>query len=196
MLNTQFRQSGFTLVELMIGVFILALLASVGAPAMQSWVQNAQIRTTANVIQNGLQLARAEAVHRNSPVRFQFTSTIDNACVLSTTSSNWVVSQDDPTNPASLCGSAPSDILVPRIIQKRSSAEGSSNTVVAASLSTIVFNGLGRASTGTVTIDLRNTKGGACAPAGAMRCLRIEVTTAGQVRMCDPAKASTDPQGC
>jgi hypothetical protein len=29
-----------------------------------------------------------------------------------------------------------------------------------------------------------------------MRCLRVEVGIGGQVRMCDPSLASTDPKGC
>jgi hypothetical protein len=32
--------------------------------------------------------------------------------------------------------------------------------------------------------------------AGEMRCLAILVTTAGQIRMCDPAVAAPDPRAC
>lgn len=193
MLDIRYRQSGFTLVELMIAAIIIGILAAAGAPSLSNWVQNAQIRTTADVIQNGLQLARAQAVHRNSLVRFQLTTSTDNACASSTTDSNWVVSQDEP---GGACATAPDDTIVPRIIQTRSSAEGSRNTVVAADQATLIFNGLGRTNTATVNINLSNPTGGACTPAGPMRCLRIEVTAGGQVRMCDPAKANTDPQGC
>ncbi len=40
--------------------------------------------------------------------------------------------------------------------------------------------------------------GGGCQDAGtgAMRCLEVDVTMSGQVRMCDPALPATDPQGC
>lgn len=201
MLNTRHSQQGFTMIELMVGVIVIGILAAVGAPSLRSWVQNAQIRTTAEAIQNGLQLARAGAVHRNGLVRFQLTDNLTSACALSTTSSNWVVSQDDATDPAiaaTRCATTASDTTPPRIIQTRSSAEGSSNAVVAAGQSSFIFNGLGRTTNvaATVTITISNTIGGSCTPAGPMRCLNVIVTTGGQIRMCDPAKASTDPQGC
>lgn len=193
MLNTRHSQRGVTMIELMVVVIIVGILAAVGAPSLSSWVQNTKIRTTAEAIQNGLQLARAEAVHRNSRVRFQLTTTLDNACALSTANSNWVVSQDDPTG---ACASASSDTVAPRVIQKRPSAEGSGNTVVAAVQSTFTFNGLGRLTTAADTVSVSNPAGGGCAPAGPMRCLNIVVTTGGQIRMCNPAYPATDPQGC
>ena len=63
------------------------------------------------------------------------------------------------------------------------------------------FNGLGRVSptpAGTITYDVGNPSGGTCrAAGGTMRCLRVEVSPTGQVRMCDPSLTSaTDPQGC
>jgi len=70
---------------------------------------------------------------------------------------------------------------------------------VAATQSVVVFNGLGRVTpvpAGNIDIDISNPSGGACAAAGPMRCLRIRVSTGGQIRMCDPILASTDPQGC
>ena len=186
------------MVELMIGLAIVALLFAMGAPAFFGWIQNSQIRTSAEALQNGLQLARAEAVRRNTSVRFQLTSALTAACGLSTSGGNWVVSLDDPTG---ACNSTPSDTLAPRIIQVRSSAEGSPNAVVAAGQSTIIFNGLGRVTpvpAASIDIDITNPTGGACAAAGVdgMRCLRIRVSTGGQIRMCNPILAATDPQGC
>lgn len=205
MLNLLHSQHGVTLIELIIGVIIVGILSAIGAPALSNWIQNGQIRTTAEAIQNGLQLARAEAVHRNGLVLFHLTTTTDNACALSTISSNWVVSFD---NPAGLCASSKlndafsvDDTVnnpAPRIIQVRSSTEGSRNAIVAADQSTVSFNGLGRTTNvaGTVTIAISNTTGGACAPAGPMRCLNVVATSGGQIRMCNPALPSTDPQGC
>ena len=192
------RQHGTTLVELLIGLTIVALLFALGTPAFFSWLQNSQIRTSAEAIQNGLHLARGEAVRRNTSVRFQLTSAVTASCGLSTSGANWVVSLD---NPAGACNSAPSDTVAPRIIQIRSAAEGSANAVVAAGQSTITFNGLGRVTpvpAGDIDIDISNPTGGACATAGVdgMRCLRIRVSSGGQIRMCNPILAATDPQGC
>lgn len=189
-------ERGASLVEIIIGLVIVGMLLAKGAPAFGSWIQSTKIRTTGEAIQNGLQLARAEAVRRNDLVRFQLTDSVTNGCALSTTSSNWVVSLDDPS---SACAATPSNTAAPRIVQVRSATEGSANVVVAAGQSAIVFNGLGQlvpVPAGAIAINLSNAVGGACAPAGEMRCMRVEVSTGGQIRMCDPALASTDPQGC
>jgi type IV fimbrial biogenesis protein FimT len=187
-------QRGVSLIELMIGLAILAVLLAMAAPSFSAWIQNTQIRTVAETVQNGLQLARAEAVRRNTQVRFQLTTTTDNSCALSTANNNWVVSLDDPSGQ---CASAPSDTVAPRIMQVRPAAEGGVKAVVAADRSTLVFNGWGQVSAGSATINISNPSGGTCAAlAGPMHCLNVMVTTGGQVRMCDPARASSDPQGC
>lgn len=188
---------GATLIELAIGMVILGLLIALGLPSFYTWLQSGQIRTSAEAIQNGISLARAEAVNRNATVRFQLTSTLDSTCTLSTSGTNWVVSLDDPE---SNCGAAASDSTSPRIIQVRAGAEGTPNAVVAASQNSILFSGLGRVTptpAGNISIDITNPVGGTCAASGGkMRCLRVVVSPGGQVRMCDPKFASTDPQGC
>jgi len=197
MLKTFHRQRGFSLIEFGIGLVIVSLLMTMGIPGFSNWIQNTHIRTAAEDIQNGLQLSRAEAVRRNQPVSFQFTTAADNSCALSTANGNWVVSLDDPTG---ACASTPSDTAAPRIIQMRDAAEGSVNAAVAAGQASITFNSLGRvtnALAGNISIDISNPTGGAClAAGGGMRCLRIGVSTLGQVRMCDPSLASSNSQGC
>ena len=68
------RAGGFTLVELMITVAILALLLIAGIPSFREWLRNTHIRTAAESIQNGLRYARGEASSRGANVRFEFTS--------------------------------------------------------------------------------------------------------------------------
>lgn len=191
------REAGVTLIELMIGLVVLALLLMVGLPSLTTWLQNTQIRNQTESFYAALQLARAEALRRNSLVRFQMVDTLTSACALSTTGKNWVVSL---ANPAGSCQTAPSDTAAPQILQK-SDAEGSTpNTAVAATGGSLVsFNGLGRvANAGAITrIVVSNPTGGACqTAAGPMRCLEIRITTGGQLRMCDPAAAAPDPRAC
>jgi type IV fimbrial biogenesis protein FimT len=191
-------RSGFTLIELIITVAIFGILLSVGIPSFVTWTQNAQIRTAAHAIQNGLQLARGEAVRRNALIRFQLTSSIDNNCNLSTTDTNWVISFD---NPSSACGGAllnenfpvtdATNNPAPRMIQLRPSGEGSARVVATATQSTVVFSGLGRADQ-ALTVDLSPSSGGCT----NFRCLRVTVTTGGQIRMCDPTLSAGDPQAC
>ena len=185
---------GFSLVELMLGIAIFSILAALAAPSFATWILNAKIRTTAESIQTGLQVARAEAVRRNTGVHFQLMSTTDDSCNLSTSGPHWVVSVD---NAESKCGTQASDTATPRIIQVRNGAEGSdSRTAVLAGQSSLVFNGMGRPTPAAAAIKISNSTAGLCLPEGKVRCLRIVVTGAGQIRMCDPALPATDTQGC
>ncbi|WP_287655570.1 GspH/FimT family pseudopilin, partial [Accumulibacter sp.] len=72
---------GFSLVELLVGMAILGVLLAIAMPAFSNWLRNARVRTAAESVQNGLQLARAEAVRRNTSVRFQLVTTLDESCV-------------------------------------------------------------------------------------------------------------------
>jgi type IV fimbrial biogenesis protein FimT len=194
MLTPDKIQQGITLVEIVVALSIVVTVMLTGMPNLSAWIQNTQVRTTAESIQNGLQLARSEAARRNTSVHFQFTSSTDNSCALSTTVANWVVSLDDP---ADACGSAVSDTVAPRIIQTRSNTEGTVRTAIVASQSMISFSGLGRSS-GAFTVNISNPTAGTCKNAGGtVRCLRILVSAMGQIRLCDPALSDAhDPQYC
>lgn len=185
---------GFSLVELIVGMAIFGILLSIAIPAFSNWLRNARVRTAAEAVQNGLQLARAEAVRRNNAVRFSLVTTTDDTCALAAAGPSWVVSMDDP---AGKCSTAASDTVAPRIIQSRSGAEGSSATSIAAGQSAFVFNSLGRltpAPAGDVAIDISSPTA-LCLNTGPVRCLRVVVSIGGQIRMCDPALPSGDAQG-
>ena len=187
---------GFTLIEAMITIAVLSLLFMIGLPGMNTWLQNTQIRTSAEALQSGLQLARAEALRRNVPVRFQLVDSLAGGCALVPNGTSWVVSLADVTG---LCNTAEADDVAPQIVQKWSGAEGTPNAVVNATASSVVFNGLGRIAGvgGALQIDVTNAAGGNCQPAGPMRCLRINVASGGQMRMCDPVVMDpTDPRRC
>ena len=121
-------ERGVTLVEMIVVMAIVAMLVMMAAPSLSRWVINARIRTTAEAMESGLQLAKSEAVARNTRVRFQLTSTLDNSCVASVNGANWVVNLDpnaDPTEVEGACDSAPSDADAPFILQTRPAAAGS-----------------------------------------------------------------------
>lgn len=197
-------QRGVSLIETMIGLVIVSMLLAVGVPSFSTFMQNSHIRNAAEAMQNGLSLARAEAVQRNTNVRFTLGA-----------ASSWTVGC------VAAVGDLDNDGVVdcPATIQARAAAEGSAHAAVALSevvaatnaaattpviTSEISFNGLGkvRALPGgnNAVLDISNPTGGACATAGGpMRCLRVVVSTGGQVRMCDPKLSTSnpsDPQAC
>lgn len=185
---------GFSVIELLVGMILLGALMAIGIPGFTDYLRNARVRTTAESVLNGLRLARAEAVQRNTTARFQLVTSLDNNCALNVAGPNWVVSID---NAAGLCATAPSDAVPPRIVQIRSGAEGSSATTIAAGRTEVVFNSLGRVPAGNVNIAVSSATGAACMDnGGPVRCLSITVSTSGQIRMCDPALRDDDVQTC
>lgn len=187
---------GASLIELMVGITLLALLVGLGVPSFADWLQNARIRGAAESIQSGLQHARAEAVRRNTPARFQLVSTLDSSCDVSTSDANWLVNLTSGTTPAGHCEDTMSDTTSPFIVQRSPAGSGGDGLDISASQYAVSFNGLGRqvASTnpttaiGTLTIDVKS-ESVTClgTTGGTARCLRIVVSPAGQIRMCDPS---------
>ena len=65
------RTRGFTLVELLIGMVILAILLLLALPTFSSFMGNTRIRNTADSMMNGVRLAQVEAIKRNRIVEFE-----------------------------------------------------------------------------------------------------------------------------
>lgn len=62
------RSRGLTLIELLVTLVVLSITLTVGAPALQRLVQGNQLRAEAARLVSALNLARSEAILRNSPV--------------------------------------------------------------------------------------------------------------------------------
>jgi type IV fimbrial biogenesis protein FimT len=183
---------GLTMIELMIGIVIVGLLLAFALPSYTAWLNNSQIRTAAESILNGMQLARAEAVRRNTSVQFALTSTA------SPMMSDWTVSV------VSLLPAASA------VVQTRSSAEGSAtarvNITKPAGATTVTFNSLGRVIAPPITnndnsatlteVDVTSASASATRPLNVL--VGGGVVGGGMVRMCDPAPglAATNPQSC
>jgi type IV fimbrial biogenesis protein FimT len=177
------RQSGLTLIELMIGFVITGILVVMAVPSFASWLQSSQIRTAAGSILDGLQLARTEAIRRNTTVRF----VLDD-------DSGWHVAVVDNATP-------PNEL---QVVQTRSSQEGSRNAVVSVAPTAgtgVSFGALGwvvgsSVATTFTQIDIASSVGDG-------RNLRVTVSPSGTIRMCDPVVAGSadpdipsDPRSC
>lgn len=202
MLRRPGGQRGVGLIEAIVTLVVAGLLLAMAMPSFSVWLQNSRIRQTAESILAGLQFAKSEATTRNALVRFQLTSSVGDDCAISGNGSSWVVDVVDAADDSveGRCNATPSDSEAPGILMVRSAAEGSGDTRVQATTAALVFNGLSRLSpapNNNITINVGNADGQRCAANGGdLSCLRIVVTTAGQVRMCNPRFAAGDPQAC
>ncbi len=195
---------GFTLVELMVGVALIAIALGLGAPAMGTYLQNAKLASATQTYFSGVQTARAEAIHRNLAVEFVLTDTavdtadLANSLTPSVSGVNWAVRAASDVSGAAYT-----------LIEAKSGKEGTvdNNAPAPVQISasgpsgfdgTISFNGFGGTSdSGAYTLDISNSAAGACVAAGgSIRCKRIRITPGGQIQACDPAASAADSRAC
>ena len=171
-LKSAVRARGFSLIELMVALTIMAILVTLAMPLYRDWLANTQIRNATESISAGIRLTQAEAIKRNGQVEFRLTP-----------ATGWEVRE----------------LVDDTVVQQHLFTSGSRNVTVVptpAAATGIRFTGLGRMMADTqdgaerlTQVDV--TSGNATEP----RPLRVVVGAAG-VRMCDPHFASTDPTGC
>ena len=60
--------SGFTLIELMVTIAVLAIIVSIAAPSFNTQLANQRVKSTASVIENALKEAKAESIVRRQDI--------------------------------------------------------------------------------------------------------------------------------
>jgi type IV fimbrial biogenesis protein FimT len=61
------QQRGFTLIELMTAIFVMAIVIGIGIPSMTDFVRNSRMTGTANNLLAAMHMARSAAVSRRAP---------------------------------------------------------------------------------------------------------------------------------
>ncbi|KQY89031.1 MULTISPECIES: GspH/FimT family pseudopilin [Roseateles] len=199
MLNARHR--GFSLIELLVAVSVLAILMAMAIPNFTTWIRNARVRTVAESLQSSIRLAQAEAQRRNQTVVLFRTNSKD--CL--------------PTSTADAAGaqwqirSVPNPLMtddIPVAIQCGVLTDVSAGVNLTSPTpgtgTAVCFAGDGRQTTLTnpTSIGLDCTAAATTylvAPAASSaenRPLQLDVSLSGAVRMCDPGKASTAPDSC
>jgi type IV fimbrial biogenesis protein FimT len=198
---TSARERGFSLIELLVAVSVIAILMAVAVPNFTTWIRNAQVRTLADVLQSSIRLAQTEAQRRNqSVVLFR---TADASCSETATANATGMHWQLRSVPNPLMTDA-TDAAAN--IQCGSFGEAGSQAAFSEAVTALCFSSDGRQTTrvNPAGIGVNCTAGAARytvataqtpAPPDSRR-LRIDVSLAGSVRMCDPDKVSTAPDGC
>lgn len=195
------RSLGFTLIELMVTVTLLAILMMLAAPSMMEWVRNSKVRAVSEALQNGLREAQSESLRRSRQVVFALTDnkpTDSSAFTAKTDGNHWTV-RALPSMADESSAFVSSGILTD---------VGAGVTITGPAV--VCFNSVGRLVPNSTSAFSTLTGGATCSvdatdpPTyvveldGADRPLRVLVTLGGQVRMCDPKKTMSNahPDGC
>lgn len=191
-------QLGFNLIEIVVVVGLLAFLLALGIPSMSDMIANNRVRTTAEGLLNGLQLARAEAVRQNSMVEmfvhdggvFWDVVTLDNA------GDRYRLGTRGQERSA---GVTPAVALPGGTAVTFYSNSAKTATVTLANTTRFAFNGWGELVSSPVVSPFGIRFVSNVAGARAM-CVAIVANTP---RLCDPqrtialdASYATDPQAC
>lgn len=201
--------SGFSLIELLIGIAIVGVLMSLGIPLLNDVMRNSKVRARAENILWSLQQSRVDALKRNTTVWHQFVDSLDATCALSTTGPYWVVSVGSAVGACqTIPDPAGSGVLAKSDPVALNADGGSADGVVVTSGSALFcFSSLGQltatsCTSGAVTgaaantdIDVTLPSAGACRTSTAnsgVACMRVAVRSGGQIRLCDPV---IDPNG-
>ncbi|SNT19630.1 type IV fimbrial biogenesis protein FimT [Noviherbaspirillum humi] len=170
MLKQSKRQLGFNLVESLVVIVILATLVGIAAPSFGSVLAGLTVRSVADSMLQGLQLARAEAIRRNERVVFVVAA-----------DSSWSISTDAGTS-----------------IQSKPARDGTLKptlTITPNDATSATFNAYGR-----ITANANGTGSPTqfdIAVDGTSVSRRITIASGGQLHICDPAVTTNgDPRKC
>jgi len=98
-LESNQRELGFTLIELMLTLLVVAVLAGLAAPNLYVFAQNSRIKGTTNDVLRSFQAARSEAVKRQKTVVVCLSDNPSASSPLCTTTmitaGGWITYQDD-----------------------------------------------------------------------------------------------------
>ena len=75
--------SGFTLIELMVTIAVLAIIVGIAAPSISTQLANQRVKSTASTLENALKEAKAESIIRRQDLTFTYNNNGTNVGVIS-----------------------------------------------------------------------------------------------------------------
>lgn len=72
LIHRRTTSSGFTLIELMVTIAVLAIIVSIAAPNISTQLANQRVKSTAATLTNALKEAKVESIIRRQPITVSF----------------------------------------------------------------------------------------------------------------------------
>jgi type IV fimbrial biogenesis protein FimT len=199
--------AGFTLIEAVVALAIMAVLMAVGIPSLSTWNQSRKAAAAASFYKEGFQMARSQAVTHNSASRLIL---IDNAV---NGQMDWRVdicfpTQNTPCNAnstgwstATAAASADPDQLkgyrsVVRSADALPPTSAMMLTLADGGADGVYFTPLGWVDSSIAPRVSRIDLAPALGRDGAFRPMAVVLTLAGTASICDPKVAAHDSRGC
>ena len=76
-ISLRMNSSGFTLIELMVTIAVLAIIVSIAAPSISTQLANQRVKATTTTLANALKEAKAESIIRRQNVTLSYDNTSD-----------------------------------------------------------------------------------------------------------------------
>jgi type IV fimbrial biogenesis protein FimT len=130
--NMKNRFAGFTLIELIMSIVVLAIVVGIGVPSFMTLIHNNRISTQANRFVTDLNIARSEAIRRGS--------SIDVAAISNNWANGWTVQ------------------LGATVIRTNTALKNNSTLADAGGATSLTFDSRGFLSGSALTFNLANAK--------------------------------------
>jgi type IV fimbrial biogenesis protein FimT len=159
------KNSGFTILELLVTLVVIAIVTAIGVPSMTEFIKNDRLTTQINTLVGHLAYARSEAITRRLPV-VVCASDNQTSCSSANWADGWIVFTD-----ADNSGDVSAGEEVLRAQQKLSG----DNTLNSSTGSSVVYDNRGFAPNSPGSFSL-------CDDRGAVHIKAITISNTGRVR--------------
>lgn len=122
------NSSGFTLIELMVTIAVLAIIVGIAAPSISTQLANQRVKSTATNIENALKEAKAESIIRRQNITVAYNSTLKTITI--TGRSNAVIATYNVNSQSSISQDITPTSVTQVIFQPNKMVSGAGTEVV------------------------------------------------------------------